>query len=100
MTIALDTSVLIDMVNTASVRHQPTWAGFSRYQFEGAEFILAEHAILEVFSVLSCAPAPVGIRPPDTQRALLDRLGNMRVGRRILRNIRTGGPQQPEWLPH
>jgi predicted nucleic acid-binding protein len=79
LTIALDTSVLIDMVNTSSVRHVATWNGFKRYQSEGVEFLIAEHSILEAFSVLSRAPAPVGIRPADAQRALRDRFGNMRV---------------------
>ncbi len=79
MTVALDTSVLVEMVNASSARHEPTRLGFERYRAEGAEFILAEHAILEAFSVLSRAPAPIGIRPADAERALQDRFGKMRI---------------------
>jgi predicted nucleic acid-binding protein len=43
------------------------------------EFVIAEHAILEAFSVLSRARAPIGIRPLDAQRALLDRFGNIPI---------------------
>jgi predicted nucleic acid-binding protein len=61
------------------MRHEATLAGVEACRSQGADFVIAEHAILEAFSVLSHPPAPIGIRPLDAQRALMDRFGKIRV---------------------
>lgn len=72
MRIALDSSVLVELISTGSDRHLRTESAYEGYRRSGAEFVLADHVLLEVFSVLSRSPRPVGIPPQDVERLLRD----------------------------
>jgi predicted nucleic acid-binding protein len=68
--IALDSSVLVDYLAKGAARHTVTRACYQRYRAEGAEFIVAEHAILEAFAVLSRSPQPIGMDAREAELVL------------------------------
>jgi predicted nucleic acid-binding protein len=83
--IALDADVMVHLVSTRSERHAVTIARLAEYRQAGAEFVIAENALLEAFSVLSRSPNPVGMRPADAEIALKQSFANA-----ILAPIRPG----------
>ncbi len=72
MRVALDSSVLVELISTGSDRHLRTEASYEEFRRIGAEFVLPDHVLLEAFSVLSRSPRPVGIPPRDAERLLRD----------------------------
>lgn len=76
MKIGLDSSVLIDLFAKQAARHRVTLECCAAHRSNGDEFVLAEHALLEAFSVLTRAPKPVGIPAREAEQALLDAFGN------------------------
>jgi predicted nucleic acid-binding protein len=83
--IGLDSNVLVETVAKHAPRHKVTADACARYRDAGAEFVLAEHAILEAFSVLSRAPEPLGVPPLEAYRALSQSFGSA-----ILAPVRAG----------
>jgi predicted nucleic acid-binding protein len=79
MKIALDSSVLVQYVSMGSQNHAATRSAYQRYRAEGAEFVVAEHSILEAFSVLSRSPQPIGLNPRDAEAALLRNFGDATI---------------------
>jgi len=79
MKIALDTSVIIEFAALGAPRHAVTEATVARYRAEQAEIVVAEPALLESFSVLSRAPAPIGMPAAQAERLLLRDFGTATI---------------------
>ncbi len=79
MKIALDTSFLIEFLSTRSPKHLPTWSSYHQYRTAGAEFVIAEHALLETFAVLSRAPKPLKMPADEVQRLMRAAFGSATV---------------------
>ncbi|MEO8099042.1 MAG: PIN domain-containing protein [Acidobacteriota bacterium] len=79
MKIALDTNVVVEYLTMDSAKHGVTRACCDRYEAAGAEFVLAEHCILEAFSVLSRMPRSVALPPRDIETLLLRGFGHATV---------------------
>ena len=79
MKIALDTNVVVALLTTGSPQHARTSACFHRHRADGAEFILADHALIEAFSVLTRSPKPYGFPPAETQRSLRQYFGEAQI---------------------
>src|SRR5262249_23561395 len=62
-----------------ALRHSTTLAACKRYRAEGAEFVIAEHALLEAFSVLSRSPKPIGMPALTARHALYRNFGDAKV---------------------
>jgi predicted nucleic acid-binding protein len=77
--IALDSNVLVHYVSRAAKEHPVTKATYQRYRSQGAEFVVAEHSILEAFSVLTRTHRPVGIDPKDALEALGRNFGDATI---------------------
>jgi predicted nucleic acid-binding protein len=77
--IALDSSVVVDLFSKSSDRHAVTMRCCAAHRAAGDEFVLAEHAILESFSVLSRSPAHIGMPPRDALDALFAAFGNSAI---------------------
>lgn len=75
MKIGLDTNVLVDLLTDKSSRHERTRRSFQEYVAAGAEWVIAEHALLETFSVLSRTPRAFGLSPRETAEALQGSFG-------------------------
>lgn len=58
------------LLSKGSSQHATTSACYHRHRVDGAEFILADHAVIESFSVLSRIPAPFGLPPSEAERFL------------------------------
>jgi predicted nucleic acid-binding protein len=74
--VALDTNILVELLSTRSGRHARTRFAYEELQRSGAEFVIADHVLLEAFAVLSHSPRPVGIPPRQTEQLLRDHFGN------------------------
>lgn len=70
MKVALDTSFIVDLFIPRALRHQATLASYERLRSEGDEFVVADHALIEAFSVLSRSPEPYRI-PPETALSVM-----------------------------
>jgi len=68
--VSLDTSFIVPLVAAPSRFHERTLACFEQFQKDGAEFVLAGHALLESFSVLTRSPEPFKVLPRHAERAL------------------------------
>jgi predicted nucleic acid-binding protein len=64
--------VLVELLSRHSGRHPATRSAYEEFRRMGAEFLLADHVLLEAFSVLSRSPRPIGIPPRDAERLLLE----------------------------
>lgn len=72
MKVAVDTSVIVPLLAKQTERHAVTSGVYASYMAGGAEFVVAEHVLMEAFSVLSRSPLPFGM-PPEVAEALLRR---------------------------
>jgi predicted nucleic acid-binding protein len=77
--IALDTSVLIEFLFARSPRREATWACYQAHRLEGAEFVIAEHALLETFSVLSRSPRALRMPAAEAERLMLAAFGKATI---------------------
>ena len=68
----MDSSVLVALLSEGSTWHQATYEPLDRLRSADVAFVLAEHVILETFSVLSRSPKPLGLPPRTAERLLLD----------------------------
>lgn len=66
----LDTHCLVALVAEWHPRHRATVAGYGRRLAAGERAVIAGHALLECFSVLTRLPGTVRIRPETAQRIL------------------------------
>ena len=79
MKVSLDTSVVVDLLSVGSGRHAATLACYERHRDEGTEFVLADHALIESFSVLTRAPQPYHLHPRDAEEFLQQHFGGLRT---------------------
>ena len=79
MKIGLDTSVIVPLINKAHYRHAAAFAAYNSLRAAQAELVLTDHAILESFSVLSRAPEPIGVPPPEAEQSLREIFGSATV---------------------
>jgi len=77
--VSLDTSVVVALLSPGSGQHAATWGCYQHHRSEGAEFILADHALMESFSVLSRAPHPFRLPPTEAERFLRTYFGQSDV---------------------
>jgi predicted nucleic acid-binding protein len=66
----LDTNCLVALVAEWHPRHRATVAGYERRLAAGQRAVIAGHALLECFSVLTRLPGPVRVAPQTAQRTL------------------------------
>ncbi len=66
----LDTNCLVALVAEWHPRHRATVAGYERRLAAGQRPVIAGHALLECFSVLTRLPGPVRVAPETAQRTL------------------------------
>jgi hypothetical protein len=52
---------------------------YERHLAEGSEFVLADHAVIETFSVLTRAPQPHRLAPRDAEGYLRQHFGGLRL---------------------
>ena len=79
MKVALDTSVIVELLAKSADRRETTAACYKRHLALQDEIVVADHALLEAFSVLSRAPAPIGIPPWQAERVLLEHFGHSSI---------------------
>ena len=79
MKVALDTSVVVELLSIGAPQHATTLACYKRHLAEGTEFVLSDHALIESFSVLSRAPKPYGLPPQDARRHLQAHFGGLPI---------------------
>jgi hypothetical protein len=75
--VALDTSFVVELLLIGSRQHVATVACYRQHRAEGAEFVLADHALIESFSVLSRAPVPYRLPPLDAEMHLRAHFGEL-----------------------
>jgi len=68
--VALDTNVVVPLLSKGSSQHTTASACYHRHRAEGAEFVVADHVVIESFSVLSRSPAPFGLPPREAEQFL------------------------------
>jgi predicted nucleic acid-binding protein len=68
--VGLDTSFLVELLRKQAPRHVATRECYEAHHQAGTEFVVAEHALLEGFAVLSRSPEPAGVPPHQAQRIL------------------------------
>jgi predicted nucleic acid-binding protein len=74
--VGLDSNILIELVMKMAKGHDRTLRAYNALAAEGAEFIIADHVLLEAFSVLSRSPFPVGVEPGQAERILKEGFGS------------------------
>jgi predicted nucleic acid-binding protein len=74
--VALDTNILVELLSIGSGRHARTRFAYEELRRGGAEFVIADHVLLEAFAVLSRSPRPVGIPPRQAEQLLRDHFGD------------------------
>ena len=72
MRILLDTSCLVAAALPQHEHHGATLADLARRRTAGDEFVMATHAVLEAYAVLTRLPPPHRLAPADAM-AVLDR---------------------------
>jgi predicted nucleic acid-binding protein len=75
--VALDTSFIVNLLVPGTLRHQPTLAAYERLRSEGAELVIADHALVEAFSVLSRSPEPYRVPPENAISVLRQHFGHL-----------------------
>jgi predicted nucleic acid-binding protein len=73
---ALDANCLVAMLADWHPRHRATVAGYERRLAAGQRPVVAGHALLECFSVLTRLPGPVRVSPETAEGALSAVLGD------------------------
>jgi predicted nucleic acid-binding protein len=68
--IGLDTSCIVPIVVDGSDFHQRTYLAYDELKRNGAEFVIANNALLEAFSVLTRSPDPFKTAPAEAERLL------------------------------
>jgi predicted nucleic acid-binding protein len=74
--VGLDSNILIELVLKTAKKHDRTARAYNALAAEGAEFVIADHVLLEAFSVMSRSPFPVGVAPRVAERILKDSFGS------------------------
>ena len=75
MRVALDTSVIVELLATRSDRREATLGCYKRHRAAGDEFVVADHALIEAFSVLSRSPKLIGVPAAQAEKALREHFG-------------------------
>lgn len=73
--VGLDTSCLVPLFAEEHFSHEPTRIEYERLERGNAQFIVACHALLECFSVLTRMPPPYRRTPEETERILRESFG-------------------------
>lgn len=73
---ALDTSCLVALLAEWHDRHRSTVAEYEARTKRGQRLVIAGHAVLECFSVLTRLPAPLSASPAVVEQVLLPYLSN------------------------
>jgi predicted nucleic acid-binding protein len=68
--VGIDASVIVPLLAKRSANHQRAWAAYDSLTAAHAEFVVTDHALLESFSVLSRAPAPLGTGHNEAEELL------------------------------
>ena len=72
--VGLDTSFLVPLFVDEHAFHEPTRAEWDRLRLQHVQFVVACHALLECFSVLTRMPPPYGRSPEMVNRLLRENL--------------------------
>lgn len=75
MKIALDADLVVHLIATDSPRNAATVSCYEGHRKGGDEFVLAENALLEAFSVLTRAPKPFATPGREAERILRAHFG-------------------------
>ena len=70
MKVGLDTSVIVNLLRSRTPQHAATWECYSNQRDSGAEFVIADHALLEAFSVLTRTPPPYRLAPEAAEHLI------------------------------
>lgn len=72
MRVALDTSVIIELLAKEADRREATLACYKRHRAAHDEFVVPDHSLIEAFSVLSRMPKRLGIPATLAEKALAE----------------------------
>jgi predicted nucleic acid-binding protein len=75
MKVALDTSVIVELLSHDTSRQEITSLCYKRHRAAQDEFVVADRALIEAFSVLSRMPKRVGLPAAEAERLLIEHFG-------------------------